>query len=105
MLPRAGKLHKKTRCILHNETASTTQQPRGEHRGTIKDCKIAGATTWQRQSNHTFTTLMLVLSLLMLVLHLRHHQMKNKTVVKVQENRKNCSNLSRPTFISLQERQ
>jgi len=41
---------------LHYETASTTQQPRGEHRGTIKDCKIAGAITWQRQSNHTFTT-------------------------------------------------
>ena len=43
-------------AVLHYETASTTQQPRGEHRGTIKDCKIAGATTWQRQSNHTFTT-------------------------------------------------
>jgi len=39
---------------LHYETASTTQQPRGEHRGTVKDCKIAGATTWQRQSNHTW---------------------------------------------------
>ena len=43
-------------AVLHNETASTTQQPRGENRGTLKDCKIAGATTWQRQSNHTFTT-------------------------------------------------
>jgi len=43
-------------AVLHYETASTTQQPRGEHKGTIKDCKIAGATTWQRQSNHTFTT-------------------------------------------------
>jgi len=49
---------------LHYETASTTQQPRGEHRGTIKDCKIAGATAWQvagatawqGQGNHTFTT-------------------------------------------------
>ena len=45
-------------AVLHYETASTTQQPRGEHRGTIKDCKIAGATTWQRQSNHTFTTIL-----------------------------------------------
>ena len=44
-------------AVLHSETASTTQQPRGEHRGTIKDCKIAGATTWQGQGNHTFTTL------------------------------------------------
>ena len=26
-------------AVLHSETASTTQQPRGEHRGTIKDCK------------------------------------------------------------------
>jgi len=43
-------------AVLHSETASTTQQPRAEHRGTIKDCKIAGATTRQRQSNHTFTT-------------------------------------------------
>ena len=43
-------------AVLHYETTSTTQQPRGEHRGTIKDCKIAGVTTWQRQSNHTFTT-------------------------------------------------
>ena len=43
-------------AVLHSETASTTQQPRGEHRGTIKDCKIAGATTWQGQGNHTFTT-------------------------------------------------
>ena len=43
-------------AVLHYETASATQQPRGEHRGTIKDCTIAGATTWQRQSNHTFTT-------------------------------------------------
>ena len=43
-------------AVLHSETASTTQQPRGEHRGTIKVCKIAGATTWQGQSNHTFTT-------------------------------------------------
>ena len=43
-------------AVLHYETASTTQQPRGEHRGTIKDCKIAGATTWQGQGNHTFTT-------------------------------------------------
>jgi len=42
--------------VLHYETASTTQQPRGEDRGTVKDCKIAGATTWQGQSNHTFTT-------------------------------------------------
>jgi len=33
-------------AVLHYETASTTQQPRGEHRGTNKDCKIAGATTW-----------------------------------------------------------
>jgi len=32
------------------------QQLRDEHRGTIKDCKIAGATTWQGQGNHTFTT-------------------------------------------------
>ena len=47
-------------AVLHYETASTTQQPRGKHRDTIKDCKIAGATTWQRQSNHTFTTLFLV---------------------------------------------
>jgi len=31
-------------AVLHSETASTTQQPRGEHRGTIKNCKIAGAT-------------------------------------------------------------
>jgi len=38
-------------AVLHSETASTTQQPRGEHRGTIKDCKIAGATTWQGQGN------------------------------------------------------
>jgi len=43
-------------AVLHYETASTTQQPRGEHRGTIKGCKIAGATTWQGQGNHTFTT-------------------------------------------------
>ena len=43
-------------AVLHYETASTTQQPRGEHRDTIKDCKIAGATTWQGQGNHTFTT-------------------------------------------------
>jgi len=43
-------------AVLHYETASTTQQPRDEHRGTIKDCKIAGATTWQGQGNHTFTT-------------------------------------------------
>jgi len=43
-------------AVLHSETASTMQQPRGEHRDTIKDCKIAGATTWQGQSNHTFTT-------------------------------------------------
>ena len=62
---------------LHYETASTTQQPRGEHRGTIKDCKFVGATTWQGQgnqiihspqsscwnarlSNHTFTTIFLL---------------------------------------------
>ena len=44
-------------AVLHYETASTTHQPRGEHRGTIKDCKIAGATTWQGQGNHTFTTI------------------------------------------------
>ena len=44
-------------AVLHSETTSTTQQPRSEHRGTIKDCKIAGATTWQGQGNHTFTTL------------------------------------------------
>ena len=43
-------------AVLHSETASTTQQLRGEHRGTIKDCKIAGATTWQGQGNHAFTT-------------------------------------------------
>ena len=45
-------------AVLHYETASTTQQPRGEHRGTIKDCKIAGATTWQGRGNqnHAFTT-------------------------------------------------
>ena len=43
-------------AVLHYETTSTTQQPRGEHRGTIKDCKNAGATTWQGQGNHTFTT-------------------------------------------------
>ena len=43
-------------AVLHYETASTKQQPRDEHRGTIKDCKIAGATTWQGQGNHTFTT-------------------------------------------------
>ena len=43
-------------AVLHSEIASTTQLPRGEHRGTIKDCKIAGATTWQGQGNHTFTT-------------------------------------------------
>jgi len=43
-------------AVLHSETASTTQQPRGEHRDTIKDCKIAGATMWQGQGNHTFTT-------------------------------------------------
>ena len=43
-------------AVLHYETASTTQQPRGEHRGTVKDCKIAGVTTWQGQGNHTFTT-------------------------------------------------
>jgi len=41
---------------LHYEPASTTQQPRDEHGSTIKDCKIAGATTWQGQCNHTFTT-------------------------------------------------
>ena len=46
-------------AVLHSETASTTQQPRGEHRGTIKNCKIAGATTWQRQGNHTCTTVSL----------------------------------------------
>jgi len=40
-------------AVLHYETASTTQQPRGEHRGIIKDCKIAGATTWQGQGNHS----------------------------------------------------
>ena len=45
-------------AVLHYETASTTQQPRGEHRSTIKDCKIAGATTWQGQGNHTFTTIL-----------------------------------------------
>ena len=45
-------------AVLHSETVSTTQQPRGEHRGTIKDCKIAGATTWQRQGNHMFTTIL-----------------------------------------------
>jgi len=39
-------------AVLHSETASTMQQPHGEHRGTIKDCKIAGATTWQGQGNH-----------------------------------------------------
>ena len=44
-------------AVLHYETASTTQQPRGEHRDAIKDCKIAGATTWQGQGNHTFITL------------------------------------------------
>ena len=44
-------------AVLHYETVSTTQQPRGEHRGTIKDCKVAGATTWQGQGNHTFTTM------------------------------------------------
>ena len=43
-------------AVLHPETASTTQQRRGEHRCTIKDCKIAGATTWQGQGNHTFAT-------------------------------------------------
>ena len=43
-------------AVLHYETASTTQQPRGEHKGTIKDCKIAGAT--QGQGNHTFTTIL-----------------------------------------------
>ena len=43
-------------AVLHYETANTTQPLRGEHRGTITDCKIAGATTWQRRSNHTFTT-------------------------------------------------
>jgi len=43
-------------AVLHYETASTTQQPRDEHKGTIKDCKIAGATTWQGQCNHTFAT-------------------------------------------------
>ena len=45
-------------AVLHYETASTTQQPRDEHRGTIKDCKIAGATTWQGRGNqnHAFTT-------------------------------------------------
>jgi len=48
-------------AVLHSETASTTQQPRGEHRGTIKDCKIAGATTWQGQGNHTFTTTLFVI--------------------------------------------
>ena len=41
---------------MHYETASTTQQARGEHRDTIKDCKIACATTWQGQGNHIFTT-------------------------------------------------
>ena len=45
-------------AVFNYETASTTQQPRGEHRGTIKDYKIAGATTWQGQGNHTFTTLL-----------------------------------------------
>ena len=43
-------------AVLHFETAGTTHQPRGEHRGTIKGCKSAGATTWQGQGNHTFTT-------------------------------------------------
>jgi len=51
-------------AVLHSETASTTQQPRGEHRGTIKDCKIAGATTWQGQGNHTFTTRCLLIFVL-----------------------------------------
>jgi len=50
-------------AVLHYETASTTQQPRGEHRGTIKDCKIAGATTWQGQGNDTFTTVLIILFL------------------------------------------
>jgi len=50
-------------AVLHYETASTTQQPLGEHRGTIKDCKIAGATTWQGRGIHTFTTHMLNISL------------------------------------------
>ena len=43
-------------AVLHYETASTSQQPRGERRDTINDCKIASATTWQGQGNHTFTT-------------------------------------------------
>ena len=47
-----GQSALKEHCaVLHYETASTMQQPRGEHRGTIKDCKIAGATTWQGQGN------------------------------------------------------
>jgi len=28
----------------------------------LKDCKIAGATTWQGQGNHTFTTVMISLN-------------------------------------------
>ena len=54
-------------AVLHYETANTTQQPRDEHRGTIKDCKIAGATTWQGQGNHTFTTGILSLAKMGLV--------------------------------------
>ena len=49
-------------AVLHYETASTTQQPQSEHRGTIKDCKIAGATTWQGQGNHTFTTVTIMVA-------------------------------------------
>jgi len=45
-------------AVLHYETASTTQQRRGEQRGTIKDCKTAGATTLQGQGNHAFTTIL-----------------------------------------------
>ena len=61
-------------AVLHSETASTTQQPRGEYRGTInKDCKIAGATMWQGQGNHTFTTTWLEYLLLApLFSHVKH---------------------------------
>ena len=70
MLPRGQTALKEHLAVLHSETAGTTQQPRGEHRGTIKDCKIAGATTWQGQGNHTFTTLWINRGALQLNCHL-----------------------------------
>ena len=51
--PGRANCNKRTLCstAVRDRKHNTTQQPRGEHRGTIKDCKIAGATTWQGQRN------------------------------------------------------